>query len=65
VVQGKHAFLADEPMWFAEYCLSLLNNPEGAHKLGRAAYEFAQEYDWRRVIPAFEQVYKTAAKRDG
>lgn len=64
VVQGKHAFLADEPTWFAEYCLSLLNNAEGAQKLGRAAYEFAKEYDWRRVIPTFEQVYKTALKRD-
>lgn len=65
VIQGKHAFLADEPTWFAEYCLSLLNNPEGAYKLGRAAYEFAKQYDWRQVMPIFEQVYRMVAKREG
>ena len=58
VEQGKHAFLADEPEWFAQYALSLLNNPEGAHKLGQAARLFAQQYDWRQVVPRFERVYK-------
>ena len=58
VEQGKQAFLADEPEWFAQYALSLLNNPEGAQKLGQTARLFARQYDWRQVVPRFEKVYR-------
>ena len=35
----------------------LLAQPEERRRLGQNAQKFAQQYDWRVVIPRFDDVY--------
>jgi glycosyltransferase involved in cell wall biosynthesis len=38
--------------------LNLLNNPAERERLGQNARQFAQQYDWRQVIPRFDALYR-------
>ncbi|MEW5718372.1 MAG: glycosyltransferase [Chloroflexota bacterium] len=55
---GRDALVADTPTEFARVVVTLLRDPERRHELGRHARTLAEEkYDWRKIIPQFEQVY--------
>ncbi len=49
--------LADEPERLAQMVLHLLADEAARKRLGAAARRFAQQYDWRVVVPRFEQLY--------
>ena len=43
---------------FGTAVLHLLNQPEERQRLGLAAQQFAQQYDWRVVVPKFLEIYQ-------
>lgn len=58
LVPGRAALLADTPDAFARAVMELLREPERRRALGRAARTLAEsKYDWRKIVPKFEQVY--------
>ena len=61
VHDGKELLLADSPSAMATKVLDLLNDPLARDKLGETGQIFAQQYDWRRVIPKFDEVYDALA----
>ena len=50
--------LADDPAAFADIVIRLLNQPGERQRLGRSAAAFAQQYDWREVVPRFLPLYE-------
>jgi glycosyltransferase involved in cell wall biosynthesis len=59
VAHDKELLLADDAAEFAESVLALLVSDERREKLGKEAAEFAEQYDWRVVVPKFEDIYKS------
>ncbi|MGQ9626893.1 MAG: glycosyltransferase [Anaerolineae bacterium] len=58
ITDGREALLADSPEDFARRVVELLADPARREELGWAAHRFAEErYDWRAIVPRFEQVY--------
>ncbi len=57
VTPGVELMLADTPNEFATAILTLLTQPQRRERLAQAARSFARRYDWRRVVPAFYEVY--------
>ena len=58
VTNGKELLLADEAAAFARSIVELIDNRERARLLGHAGRSFAvQHYDWRSIVPKFEEVY--------
>jgi glycosyltransferase involved in cell wall biosynthesis len=54
----RDAVIADTPEAFARAVVALLHDPERRRALGRAARALAEsKYDWRKIVPKFEQVY--------
>ncbi len=58
VQSGREVVLADSPGEFAQAVLALLADEEERARLGAAACQFARQYDWRVVVPLFNQVYE-------
>jgi polysaccharide biosynthesis protein PslH len=57
----RDALIADTPAEFARAVITLLRDPERRRALGRAARTLAEEkYDWRAIVPAFDQVYTSS-----
>lgn len=61
IAHGREAFVAAEPVAFAEGVLGVLGDEARAGEYGRVARAFAQQYDWRVVVPRFEAVYELAS----
>ena len=57
VSDSEQIVLAGEPEAFAGAVVALLEDEERRKRLGAAARFFADRYDWRRVVPRFEEVY--------
>ncbi|MDT8304554.1 MAG: glycosyltransferase [Anaerolineae bacterium] len=57
VSDSEQIVLAAEPEEFAGAVVALLADDARRARLGAAARAFAERYDWRRVVPAFEEVY--------
>ena len=57
IQNGEQLLLAETPEAMATAVLDLLNNPTEQKRLGGNARQFAQQYDWRQVIPQFETIY--------
>ena len=57
LVDGEHLLLEDEPQAFAAAVLRLLDDHEKRRRLEAAGREFAEQYDWRRVVPRFDELY--------
>jgi glycosyltransferase involved in cell wall biosynthesis len=55
---GKELVLADNALEFAEATLELLNDSQSRQRLGREARAFSRQYDWRLIIPKFDEVYR-------
>jgi polysaccharide biosynthesis protein PslH len=53
----QELWLAENAAEMATAVLHLLDDPQTRTRLGQQARQFAQQYDWRVVIPAFEKLY--------
>jgi glycosyltransferase involved in cell wall biosynthesis len=58
VADGRELRLADASDEFATAVLYLLDNAKERSHLSRAGDLFVQKYDWRQVVPRFEDVYE-------
>jgi glycosyltransferase involved in cell wall biosynthesis len=58
---GKHLLVADDAEEFARLALDLLNNPERAEAIGRAARRLVVEnFSWELRAEKFEELYRRA-----
>ncbi|MAT96334.1 MAG: hypothetical protein CL608_04255 [Anaerolineaceae bacterium] len=57
VEHNRELLLVDDGVEMATAVLHLLNHPEARKRLGQAAQQFAQQYDWRVVVPKFLEIY--------
>ncbi len=57
VIDGQELLLADTASEMSEAVLRLLTEPVLQQKLGENGRVFARAYDWRQIIPKFEEVY--------
>jgi glycosyltransferase involved in cell wall biosynthesis len=64
VSNGEELLLADNSAEFANEVLTLLDSEENREALERKAAEFARSYDWRVIVPKFEEVYEKASLLD-
>lgn len=60
---GKHILLHDDAMPFAVAVNCLLQDGEKRRRLHSAGREFAKAYDWRRVVPRFNELYSQLLSR--
>jgi glycosyltransferase involved in cell wall biosynthesis len=58
VEHNRELLLVDEAEGMGTAVLHLLNQPEERQRLGQAAQQFAQQYDWRVVVPKFLKIYE-------
>jgi glycosyltransferase involved in cell wall biosynthesis len=59
VTHDKELLLADEAASFAQAIVELIGDRERARSLGVSGRSFAiQHYDWRNIVPKFEEVYR-------
>jgi glycosyltransferase involved in cell wall biosynthesis len=59
VANGRELILADEPVHFARSIVKLMADRALAQALATAGRSFAvQRYDWRSIVPQFEDVYR-------
>ncbi len=58
VANEREIVLADSEEEMATAVLDLLADPDKRAAIGRQAVQFAQNYDWRVVIPQFEEIYQ-------
>lgn len=58
LIDRQDLLIEDEPPEFAQAVVRLLEQPEERSRLGQAALRRAADYDWRVVIPKFEDVYR-------
>ncbi len=65
VTHDQELLLVDEAGEMATAVLHLLNHPEERQRLGRAAQHFARQYDWRKVVPQFLEVYEKLSDEVG
>ncbi|WP_420627881.1 glycosyltransferase family 4 protein [Candidatus Leptofilum sp.] len=57
VQHDRELMLVDESGGFGTAVLHLLENPDERKRLGQTAQQFAQQYDWRVVVPKFLEGY--------
>lgn len=57
VVDGRELLIADNADEMAAKITLLLRDEDLRSGLGEEARRFARSYDWRRVVPAFDDVY--------
>jgi glycosyltransferase involved in cell wall biosynthesis len=57
-IGDKAIVIEDDPDRFANSVLSLLESKQKREEIGMAGQQYAQKYDWRRIIPRFEEVYR-------
>ncbi len=59
VTHDQELLLADDAASFARSVVELIEDRERARSLGVAGRSFAvQHYDWRSIVPRFEEVYR-------
>jgi len=57
VIDGREVLLADKADDMVRAVLGLLADPERRERLGANGRQFAQQYDWRNIIPKFDEIY--------
>jgi glycosyltransferase involved in cell wall biosynthesis len=57
VEHNRELLLVDDGVGMGTAVLHLLSHPEERGRLGQAAQQFAQQYDWRVVVPKFLEIY--------
>ncbi len=63
VTHQKELIIADTPQEMKTAVLRLLNQPKERLRLGAAAQKLAIQYDWRVVIPRFDEIYHQLATK--
>lgn len=63
VEHNRELLLVDDPVEMGTAVLRLLTHPEERQRLGQAAQQFAQQYDWRVVVPEFLAIYQKLLPR--
>lgn len=58
VQHEQELLLADKPAEMVTAVLHLLEQPEARQRLGQHAQKFARTYDWRLVVPHFNDIYE-------
>jgi polysaccharide biosynthesis protein PslH len=58
VRHAQELYLADTAADFAAAVLHLLDDESECRRLGEAGQALARQYDWRQVIPRFDDVYR-------
>jgi glycosyltransferase involved in cell wall biosynthesis len=58
VNHDKELLLARSATETSAAVLHLLDQPEERRRIGQAARKFAESYDWRTVVPRFDEVYR-------
>jgi polysaccharide biosynthesis protein PslH len=58
----QELWLAESAEEMATAVLQLLDDPQTRTRLGQQARQFAQQYDWRVVVPRFESLYGEGVK---
>jgi polysaccharide biosynthesis protein PslH len=58
ITHQQELWLAEEADEMATAVLHLLDDPQTRTRLGQQARQFSQQFDWRVVIPRFEQLYQ-------
>lgn len=61
---NQHLLFANNPGSFANAVLRLLDDSTERDRLGSAARTFAAQYDWRQVVPLFDEVYEQVQSGD-
>lgn len=61
ITGGQELLIADDPEAMASALLMLLEDKEQRKQLGERGREFAEGYDWRRVVPLFNEIYEKLA----
>ncbi len=65
-VNGKNVAVADNATDFAQSCITLLKDYEGAKKMGNAARAMVTEqYSWEAHVNQIDTVYHSIAKKGG
>lgn len=60
---GREVLIGDTPEAMAGAIVSLLRDRERARALGAAARQLAVDrYDWRKIVPKFEEIYGLSAR---
>ncbi len=59
VVDKHDLLIADQPSKFVDSVITLLENADLRSRLGQNGREKAVKYDWRVVVPLFDQVYES------
>lgn len=57
VCHRQELYLAETAAELATAVLHLLDHPQERERLGQAARAFARQYDWRAIVPCFDEVY--------
>ncbi len=58
VASGRELLLADDAASFAQAVIELIDDRARSEALRRAGRSFAEKYDWQRIGPLFEAVYR-------
>ncbi len=58
VKHDRELLLIENEPEFAEAIIHLLSHPEDRNRIGGSARQFAQKYDWRNVIPRFDELFQ-------
>ncbi|MEZ4646134.1 MAG: glycosyltransferase [Chloroflexota bacterium] len=58
VQHGREILLGETAAELETAVLHLLDHAQERTRLGAAARQFAQQYDWRVVVPQFDEVYR-------
>ncbi|MFZ1401063.1 MAG: glycosyltransferase [Candidatus Promineifilaceae bacterium] len=64
VMDGREIRLVEDGGGFGTAVLHLLNHPQERQRLGQAAQQFAQQYDWRVVVPKFLEIYEAVRQQN-
>lgn len=59
VSDGNELFFADSPGDFASAVVTLLTNEQKRLDLAAQGQLFVEAYDWRRIVPKFNEVYES------
>ena len=62
VAHNRELLLVEDGVGFGTAVLHLLSHPDERQRLGQAAKQFAQQYDWRVVVPNFLAIYQELKK---
>lgn len=63
VTADRELMLADEATTFADAVVALMQHPERGQALGQVGRLFAEQYDWRHIVPQLENCLKHKAIR--